>query len=350
MTLPPPPSPGPIALLGSGETSLAGGRIFENLAAQLDAPLQVAVMETPAGFELNSAQVAGRVADFIRTRLGNYKPQVSLVAARKKASPFSPDDLQILQPLLTANLIFMGAGSPTYAIRQLQGSLAWEIIRARHRQGAALVFASAATIAVGAWALPVYEIYKVGQDVHHLPGLNFFSSFGVMLSCVPHWNNTDGGDDVDTSRCFVGLERFVEWRGGLPQENITLGLDEHTGLTLDFARRECRVSGVSSVSLIRAGVSTIFPSGSVFSLDELSLAASRPREDIAPAAWQALSAARQTQAAADQPPAEILALAEQRLQARQAKDWQQADSLRQQIELSGWKVKDTPQGWELIRA
>lgn len=60
---------GPIALLGSGETSLAGGRIFEILARRLPRPLHAVVLEMPAGFELNSAQVAGRVADFLRVRL-----------------------------------------------------------------------------------------------------------------------------------------------------------------------------------------------------------------------------------------------------------------------------------------
>lgn len=348
MTLSPASTPGPIALLGSGETSLAGGRIFESLAAQLPAPLQIAVLETPAGFELNSAQVAGRVADFLKTRLANYKPSINLIPARKKNSAFSPDDPQILAPLLTANLIYMGAGSPTYAVRQLQGSLAWELIRARQRQGAALVFASAATIAIGAWTLPVYEIYKVGQDVHSLPGLDLFKSFGVTLSCVPHWNNTDGGDDVDTSRCFIGMERFSEWCDSLPAENITLGLDEHTGLLLDFARREGRVSGVSSVSLLQGCEPKIFPAGSAFPLEMLGLAAA-PAADLRPETWRLLQQAQSATENSNQPPAELLALAEQRLQARQAKDWGRADSLRQQIQAAGWQVKDTPDGWQLSR-
>ena len=50
---------GQIAFLGSGETSLAGGRIFEALARKIDGPLRIALLETPAGFELNSAQVVG---------------------------------------------------------------------------------------------------------------------------------------------------------------------------------------------------------------------------------------------------------------------------------------------------
>src|SRR5436190_15403322 len=124
---------GQIAFLGSGETSLAGGRIFEALARNIKDPLRIALMETPAGFELNSAQVVGKVGDFMKTRLQNYKPVVDVIPARKKNSAFSPDDPELLKPLLYANLIFMGPGSPTYAIRNLKDSLAWNLIRARHR-------------------------------------------------------------------------------------------------------------------------------------------------------------------------------------------------------------------------
>src|SRR5512135_2422401 len=113
---------GQIAFLGSGETSRAGGTIFEILARALPQPLRIAILETPAGFELNSHQVAGRVADFMRTRLQNYTPVIDVIPARKRGTPFSPDDPAILKPLLYANFIFMGPGSPTYGIRQLQGS------------------------------------------------------------------------------------------------------------------------------------------------------------------------------------------------------------------------------------
>jgi cyanophycinase-like exopeptidase len=172
---------GQIAFLGSGETSLAGGRIFETLARSIHEPLRIALMETPAGFELNSAQVVGKVGDFMKTRLQNYKPVVDVIPARKKNSAYSPDDPEIVRPLLHANIIFMGPGSPTYAIRNLKDTLTWDVIRARHRLGATLIFASAATISIGAHALPVYEIYKVGQDVHVVDGLDLFSDFGLWI-------------------------------------------------------------------------------------------------------------------------------------------------------------------------
>jgi len=341
---------GQIAFLGSGETSLAGGRIFETLARALPRPVRIAILETPAGFELNSNQVAGRVADFVKTRLQNYAPLIDVIPARKRGTSFSPDDAQILQPLLHANMIFMGPGSPTYLVRQLQGSLAWDVIRARHRLGAALAFASAATVSIGAWALPVYEIYKVGEDVHTKQGLNLFADYGMHLSFVPHWNNTDGGLDLDTSRCFVGMERFELWRSGLPAENITVGLDEHSGIIIDFGRGECEVSGVSSVSLVGQGEARIYPSGAKFALRELgNFRSPQPLSQAIPAeTWELVEHAPPPEE--DQPPAEALALAEQRQQARARKQWAESDRLRDRIAALGWTVQDTPHGPKLVRS
>ncbi|MGE5464845.1 MAG: hypothetical protein ACM3PS_15895 [Syntrophothermus sp.] len=341
-------TPGKIAFLGSGETSLAGGRIFEALVRDLKDPLRIALMETPAGFELNSAQVVGRVGDFMASRLQNYKPVVDVIPARKKGSSFSPDDPEILKPLLYANLIFMGPGSPTYAIRQLKDSLAWDIIRARHRLGAALVFASAATISVGAHALPVYEVYKVGQDMHVVDGLNFFADYGLHISFIPHWNNADGGVDLDTSRCFVGMERFADWCGMVPDDNTTVGLDEHTGIILDFEKGICEVSGVSSVSLVRSCVPEMHPSGATFDLKELGeVRMPNPLEQyIPPEVWEMVC---NPPPLGETIPEEVVALAEKRLQARANKKWGESDQLRTEIAAQGWMVQDSKDGYKLVK-
>jgi hypothetical protein len=343
---------GLIAFLGSGETSLAGGRIYDSLAQSLPRPIRIAVLETPAGFELNSLQVAGRVADFLSNRLQNYHPQVDVVPARRKNSLFSPDDPEICAPLLTANIIFMGPGSPTYAVRHLKNSLAWDIIRARHRLGATLVFASAATIAVGAWALPVYEIYKVGADVHALPGLDFFRDFGTPLSFLPHWNNADGGADVDTSRCFVGMERFAEWCALLPADNTTIGLDEHTGIILDFAKRTCCINGVSSIHLVRKCNPNVFPAGSDLPMIELgAMLPPDPIETGIPAdIWKLVKHAVPVNVPDELPPPEVVALADDRQHARNRKDWLAADDFRRKITALGWTVQDTPDGYNLAKA
>ena len=340
---------GQIAFLGSGETSLAGGRIFESLARNRGQPLRIALLETPAGFELNSSQVVGKVGDFMKTRLQNYKPVVEVIPARKLNSPFSPDDPEIIRPLLHANMIFMGPGSPTYAIRHLKGTLAWDVIRARHRLGATLVFASAATISVGAHALPVYEIYKVGQEIHAVDGLDLFSDFGVHISFIPHWNNAEGGVDLDTSRCFVGMDRFSEWCSFIPPDHPIIGLDEHTGFIVDFETGLCEVSGVSSVSLVRECDPEMYPSGSKFPVSELgAIQIPSPLDENIPAAvWDMVLNAPPLED--NQPPHEVTALAEQRLTARANKNWAESDRLRDEIFSHGWTVQDGREGYKLVK-
>lgn len=340
---------GRIAFLGSGETSLAGGRIFEALARLISDPIHISVLETPAGFELNSALVAGRVGDFLKARLQNYNPTIDIIPARKQGTHFSPDNPEVLQPLLKANLIFMGPGSPTYAVRQLHGSLAWDIIRARHRLGATLIFASAATISVGACALPVYEIYKVGEDVHVKEGLNFFGDFGLHLSFIPHWNNAEGGLDLDTSRCFVGMERFAQWCDMIPSGHTVIGLDEHSGLIMDFESDQCEVNGVSSVSLVRECDPDIFASGAKFPLSELGqyLLPDPIEKGIRPDAWAMVSDAALH--AEEHTPAEVLDLLEKRKAARARKDFAESDRLRDEISALGWQVQDTKEGQQVSK-
>jgi hypothetical protein len=342
-------APGQIAFLGSGETSLAGGRIFEALARKIESPLRIALLETPAGFELNSAQVVGRVGDFMKTRLQNYKPVVDVIPARKKDSAYSPDDPEIVRPLLYANMIFMGPGSPTYAIRHLKDTLTWDVLRARHRLGATLVFASAATISIGAHALPVYEIYKVGEDVHVVDGLNLFADFGLHISFIPHWNNADGGADLDTSRCFVGMDRFAEWCSLVPIENETIGLDEHTGLILDFESGMCEVHGVSSVSIVRECDPQVYPSGTKFPFTEFGEYhfPSPLNKDIPAQVWEMVVDPPPLEK--DTPSDEVVALAARRLQARGDKNWPESDRLREEISALGWNVQDTREGQKLVK-
>jgi hypothetical protein len=342
---------GQIAFLGSGETSLAGGRIFETLVRSLPPSPNIAILETPAGFELNADLVAGRVAEFLEKRLQNYKPRVTTVPARKRGTEFSPDAPEIVQLLLTADMIFLGPGSPTYAVRQLKDSLAWDITRARHRLGATLVFASAATIAAGAWALPVYEIFKVGEDVHKKPGLDLFADFGLTLNFIPHWNNAEGGADLDTSRCFMGLDRFNEWCASLPPGTTTLGLDEHTGLVIDFQKSVCQVSGVSSVSIVRECNPEIYATGSNFPLEELGdFTIPDPLESGIPDdVWKMVQEADPPNED-DTPPTEVLSLLEARQQARADKNWAESDRLRDKIASLEWQVQDTPEGQKLVKA
>jgi cyanophycinase-like exopeptidase len=364
-------TPGLIVLFGSGETSPSGRKVWELLLSQMEVGAQLALLETPAGFEPNSARVIGRVAEFLQQRLQNYQPQTTIVAARRRGTPFSPDDPQVVAPLLEAGLIFMGPGSPTYAVRQLQDSLAWQYLLARHRLGAHLALASAATIAVSAFALPVYEIYKVGEDLHWKPGLDLFGQYGFPLVFIPHWNNNDGGEELDTSRCFMGQARFAEMMKLLPPDLTVIGLDEKTALVMDVRGGNCQVVGLGGVTMIHtghaheeespeAGGSGLhevarwrrghvhhYASGESFSLEECCpFEVPAAGEGLPEGVWHQ---AVQTQAAMqagqqEGPPEDVMALVEARQAARAGRDWAEADRLRQQIADLGWQVKDTSDG------
>ena len=340
-------APGRIALLGSGETSLAGGRVFESLvrAHGVPTPLRVAVLETPAGFELNSDRVAGRVADFLAVRLQNYRPEIAVLPVRKRGTPYSPENADITAPLLRADLIFMGPGSPTYAVRQLADSLAWHRLIARHRIGATLALASAAVISISALALPVYEIYKAGQDLHWQPGLDLFGAYGLKLIFVPHWNNAEGGAELDTGRCFMGRARFEELLALLPPDAVVVGIDEHTALAADLDTGTAEVMGAGDVTVLRRGDPHCFSPGGRFPLSEFGPFRWPEADAGLPAeVWAEALAAHEDHEQAPAAPPDVLALVEQREAARAQRDWAQADTLRQQAAALGWQIRDTPAG------
>jgi len=343
--------PGPVVLFGSGETSPGMGPIYEALLRRMgrSTPLRITVLETPAGFEPNSHQVALRIADYLRRRLAPFSPLVEVVPARKRGTPFSPDDPALLEMVLRADLAFLGPGSPTYAVRQLRGTRIWHALTARHLLGGTTILASAAMIAAGAQALPVYEIFKVGEDLHWEEGLDLMGRHGLSLVLIPHWNNTDGGKELDTSRCYMGRERFVALCGLIEGDRTIVGLDENTALVIDPAEGRGEVLGMGSVTLIRSGNESIFTAPQTFPLTELgAFRMATGRGDVAADVWEAAIAALPFPGPAApgviEVPAEVRLLIEEREEARERKDWASADVLRQLILASGWKVNDTPEG------
>jgi hypothetical protein len=345
--------PGLVVLLGSGETQPSSGNTHEYIAENLSESPHIAILETPAGFELNSESVAGKIREFLEVRLQNFKPKIIQIAARKKGTKFSPDNFEIVEPLLYMDEILLGPGSPTYAVRQLKESLAFEMIRARHRIGAALVLSSAATLAFGRYTIPVYEIFKVGEDPHWKNGLDFWKPFGLNLSVVPHWNNNDGGNELDTSRCYIGQSRFEQLSENLPCKTVILGIDDHTSVVLDLREGICRVMGKGTVHVLKDGKQIDFPSGETFDIQVLGDFTLPPAGDgISPQVWQQAVSIHQslqaTKREVPDPPQAVLSILEERKTARDAEDWGRADVLRKEIEKLGWKVMDTAQGAELV--
>lgn len=340
------PLPGPVIFFGSGETSPSGRKVFDLILQRLPPRPTISILETPAGFQPNSAAVAGQIAAFVQKHLRNFEPQTVVVPARRRDSAFSPDDPAIAAMLHPADAIFLGPGSPTYTVRQLHDTLTWQRLQTRHRLGAAILFASAAAIAAGVHVLPVYEIYKAGEELHWRQGLDFLAPFGLQLTFVPHWNNQEGGAGLDTSRCFMGRARFQALHSLLPDDSTLVGLDEHTALILDLAAGVGCIEGAGSVTLLRGGSSTTMTRGATFPLSQLGLF--RLPAEPPPSLPTTLPMPAAAPAPAE-PPFRVASILGQREAARQGRDWAAADALRAENTALGWDVRDTPAGPQLHR-
>lgn len=336
---------GPIALLGSGETAPGVQKIHRKILSLVEKPVRSVVIETPAGFEPNSEDVARKIADYLNKRMPEFEPSIDLIPARKQGTDHSPDDPEIATPIFSANHVFMGPGSPTYAARQLADSYVWHAMQAAHRRGAAICFSSASTISISRHALPVYEIYKVGQDLHWQNGLDFFGSFGLSLVVIPHWNNRDGGDTLDTSRCYMGEDRFQQMLAILPDDSTVLGIDENTALLMDPIEKRAVILGQGGIVIRRAGVQTRLENGENFSLDQLGpWRLPDPISDGLPEeVWQ--RSQEGLEESDERTPSPVVRnLVDQRERARNEKDWSEADRLRDRLAEMGWQIQDTADG------
>ena len=130
------------------------------------------------------------------------------------------------------------------------------------------MFASAAVVTLGDWALPVYEIYKVGEDPRWESGIGLMSQIlGWRCAVIPHYDNREGGTH-DTRFCYVGGRRLAQIEPDLG-DGFILGVDEHTALVLDLDAGTAWVAGRSAVTLRVAGVEDVVPNGSRLTIAEL---------------------------------------------------------------------------------
>ena len=178
------------------------------------------------------------------------------------ATPAPAEVAAAVAEIRAANLIFAGPGSPTYAISQWRDSPVWEAVVEAFEAGADLLFASAASISLGRYALPVYEIYKAGEDPFWADGLDLLPSFGLNLAVVPHFDDNSGGENYDSRFCYMGAKRFDVLQERLPPDVTILGIDAYTGICFDPNTRSASVSGQGGVTLIGEGGIQRFEAGS----------------------------------------------------------------------------------------
>jgi hypothetical protein len=255
-----------LTIMGSGETAPTMVSTHRRLTSLLPKPVNAALLDTPYGFQENAPELAARAVEYFKTSI-----TVDINVAgleRLHDTHIAADPVQIergLRALDNADYIFSGPGSPTYALRHWAGTRVAEIVRHKLINGGIVTFASAAALTLGKATVPVYEIYKVGQDVQRLDGLDILSTIGVNAAVIPHYDNAEGGHH-DTRFCYLGEARLQLFESMLDAETFVLGIDEHTGLVINLDTNECEVVGKGGVTLRLRGANTVYPTGSTFSI------------------------------------------------------------------------------------
>jgi cyanophycinase-like exopeptidase len=258
-------SPGTVTLIGSGEMTRAMSKVHRWVVSKSTEPVRGVFLDTPAGFELNADDISSRACAYVTEYVGIPCSVVCFKAADRTTEREIDGALRKLR---RAKYIFAGPGSPTYAVRNWRGTPVFDLVARRINEGAHLVLASAAAIAVGRHTLPVYEIYKAGEELHWAEGLDLLSPYGLDVAIVSHWNNAEGGT-FDTRYCFMGQPRFDLLEGLLPDSTVVLGVDEYTACILDLGGNDGRVMGAGQVTIRRGGHETKFGAGASFGLDLL---------------------------------------------------------------------------------
>ncbi len=244
----------------------------QQVFAELGDEVSAVFLDTPFGFQENVEELTARIRTYFADSVGRAV-QPSRFRSRAEADRDPAGHAEQMARLVSARWVFAGPGSPSYALRHWSDSPVPAALDARLAPGGAggaVVFASAAALTLGLVTVPVYEVYKVGDDPAWLTGLDVLGrATGLRAAVVPHFDNTEGGTH-DTRFCYLGERRLRILEQALPEEAFVLGVDEHTGLVMDLDAGTGRVVGRGSVSVRAQGQTWTAPAGATVTLEELA--------------------------------------------------------------------------------
>lgn len=268
-----------LALMGSGETAPTMAKVHRLLVERLGpGPVDAVLLDTPYGFQENAAELSHRTVGYFERNLRTPLRVASWRSPR--------DDVFQREWALTlvraADLVFAGPGSPTYALRVWKDSGLRDVLAGKLADGGCVTFASAAAVALGIAAVPVYEIYKVGADPQWAEGLDLLAVIGLRAAVIPHYDNAEGGTH-DTRFCYLGERRLQAMEAMLDATTCVFGIDEHTAGVFDLDADTLTVLGRGGITVRKDGVSMVFGAGSTVGMDELRAAAAGDRAGAATA-------------------------------------------------------------------
>jgi hypothetical protein len=346
---------GRIVLIGSGEIGPSMAPLHRSIVASLpkrSTPSSLVALDGSYDFQTNRAEMGEKIAVFFRSKVGIPTTVIGLPETDRAGADLAPAALApTIAGLNAADLIFLGPGSPSRALRRWGGTPIVEQLIARIQHGATLITSSAAAAASGRHTIPVYEIYKAGTSPVWLDGLDIIGALtGLAVAIVPHWNNNEGATH-DTSRCFIGEGRLQQLERALPDGAAILGIDEHSALTIDLGASSVTVGGKGAVTIRIPGIGeTAMHSGATESLAtfvaRFGAAAGAPRLPVATSETPLLVPATGPGVDVSSAVEQMIAL---RATARAERRFSDADALRAAIEALGVELVDEPTGarWSL---
>ncbi|MGI8807822.1 MAG: CysS/YqeB C-terminal domain-containing protein [Acidimicrobiales bacterium] len=257
-----------LVIMGSGETSPTMSKVHRELLARAG-PGPAVMLDTPFGFQENADDISAKAMAYFKE---SVQREITVASFRAAEGVDPVAYATMLARLREASYVFAGPGSPSYAVAQWSASQVPAVLAQKLRTGGCVTFASAAACTLGPYALPVYEIYKAGDRVRWLDGLNLTGEIGLPAVIVPHFNNAEGGNH-DTRYCYMGERRLSVLEAMLPPDVFILGVDEHTACILDIDAGTATVAGLGSVTVRREGQMSAIVTGTTVPIAELAAAA-----------------------------------------------------------------------------
>ncbi|MDA2988298.1 MAG: hypothetical protein O2815_04385 [Actinomycetota bacterium] len=253
---------GRIVLIGSGETSPTMVKLHRSLLASTPDG-ELSVIDTPFGFQANADDLTDKIREYFAQSVGST---VTPAPWRRRDDPTAERE-KTLALLGRSSWVFAGPGSPSYALKQWIDTGVPRALTSVVERGGTIVFGSAAAVTTGSHSLPVYEIYKVGDDPYWDEGLNLLeATAGITAAVIPHYDNREGGRH-DTRFCYVGELRLLQLEQALPDGVGILGIDEHTAVVIDGSTVE--VHGAGSMTARYRDREQIITAGDSVSVDQL---------------------------------------------------------------------------------
>jgi cyanophycinase-like exopeptidase len=265
-----------LAIMGSGETSPTMVTIHKAIVDRLGSgQLDALLLDAPYAFQENAADISSRAISYFATSVGldvnvltspdGAAAVESVVSAGTAETARSSDAARVR----LADWVFAGPGSPSYALSRWRNRPLGQALRERIASGTGVtVLASAAAATAGLAAVPVYEIYKVGEPPHWLPGLDLLAAADLHVAVIPHYDNAEGGTH-DTRFCYLGERRLAVMERELPADAAVLGIDEHTAVIFDLVADTAEVRGRGGLTIRKNGASTVLRAPAVLPIADL---------------------------------------------------------------------------------